>query len=284
MPPRPSDRTCIITTSSGQRSHKWNNNSTVQQRDEAARRPFARSARPADELAAVLRARDYARLRDMMRNRHAGDVAALLTELSLEDQVVVFRVLPRKDAAAVFEYLSQDAKETLLKAMAQEDVAALLNNMAPDDRTMFLEELPATATRQLLALLTPEERSVALTLLGYPESSVGRLMTPHYVAVREHWTVREVLDYVRDARPGQRNAERHLRRRRAGPADRRRSHSRVPAGAARAPCRGPDGSTVRRAEGHRRSGSGRRRVPPVRSQRAAGDRHRRHAHRHRHDR
>jgi Mg/Co/Ni transporter MgtE len=61
----------------------------------------------------------------MLRNRHAGDVAALLTALSLEDQVVVFRVLPRKDAAAVFEYLSRDAQEALLKAMAQEDVAAL---------------------------------------------------------------------------------------------------------------------------------------------------------------
>jgi magnesium transporter len=154
-------------------------------------------ARLADELAAVLRARDYARLRDMIRNRHAGELAALLTELSTEDQVVVFRVMPRKDAATVFEYLEHDAKETLLKAMAQEDVAALLNDMAPDDRTMFLEELPATATRQLLGLLTPKERSVAVTLLGYPERSIGRLMTPHYVAVREHWTVREVLDYVR---------------------------------------------------------------------------------------
>src|SRR5215204_5768132 len=70
--------------------------------------------------------------------------------------------------------------------------------MAPDDRTEFLEELPAEATRQLLALLTPTERAVALTLLGYPEKSVGRLMTPHYVAVREQWTVREVLDYVRE--------------------------------------------------------------------------------------
>ncbi len=154
-------------------------------------------ARPADELAAVLRSRDYSRLRDMVRNRHAGDVAELLTALKVEDQVVVFRVLPRKDAAAVFEYLSQDAKETLLKALAQEDVAALLNDMAPDDRTMFLEELPAAATRQLLSLLTPEERSVALTLLGYPERSVGRLMTPNYVAVREDWTVADVLNYVR---------------------------------------------------------------------------------------
>ena len=54
---------------------------------------------------------------------------------------------------------------------------------------MFLEELPASATRQLLALLTPEERSVALTLLGYPEGSIGRLMTPNYTSVREDWTI-----------------------------------------------------------------------------------------------
>ncbi len=169
---------------------------TGPQRDEALA-AIRDVARPAEELAALLRTRDYARLRDMLRNRHAGEVAALLTALSLEDQVVVFRVLPRKDAAAVFEYLSHDAKEALLKGMAQEDVAALLNNMAPDDRTLFLEELPAEATRQLLALLTPAERAVAVTLLGYPEKSVGRLMTPHYVAVREQWTVSEVLDYVR---------------------------------------------------------------------------------------
>jgi magnesium transporter len=62
---------------------------------------------------------------------------------------------------------------------------------------MFLEELPATATRELLALLTPQERAVAVTLLGYPEKSVGRLMTPDYVAVREEWTIQQVLDYVR---------------------------------------------------------------------------------------
>src|SRR5499427_3441147 len=69
--------------------------------------------------------------------------------------------------------------------------------MAPYDRTTFLEELPAEATRQLLALLTPEERAEAVRLLGYPEGSIGRLMTPHYVAVRESWTIAQVLDYVR---------------------------------------------------------------------------------------
>jgi magnesium transporter len=154
-------------------------------------------ARPADELAAAVQERNYSRLRELVRNRHANDLAEILTDLSIEDQVVVFRILPRKNAAAVFEYLSLESQETLLKAMAKEDVAALLNNMAPDDRTMFLEELPASVTRQLLSLLTPAQRSVALTLLGYPEHSVGRLMTPHYVSVYEHWTVREVLDFIR---------------------------------------------------------------------------------------
>jgi magnesium transporter len=165
-------------------------------RDEALQAIRA-AARPADELAAVLRSRDYPRLRDMVRNRPASDLGALLAELSLEDQAVVFRLLPRKDAAATFEYLEQDAREALLKTLSKEDVAALLNDMAPDDRTMFLEELPATATRELLALLTPKERAIAVTLLGYPEESVGRLMTPDYIAVREEWTIQQVLDYVR---------------------------------------------------------------------------------------
>jgi magnesium transporter len=121
----------------------------------------------------------------------------MLADLSLEDRVLVFRILPRKEAAETFAYLSPDQQNALLRAMASEEAAVLLNNMAPDDRTMFLEELPAEVTRQLLALLTPDERAVAVRLLGYPEGSIGRLMTPHYIAVREEWTIAQVLDYVR---------------------------------------------------------------------------------------
>ena len=70
--------------------------------------------------------------------------------------------------------------------------------MSPDDRTALLEELPSAAARQLIRLLTPEERRVATALLGYPEDSVGRLMTPDFIAVHEDWTVQQVLDYVRE--------------------------------------------------------------------------------------
>jgi magnesium transporter len=81
--------------------------------------------------------------------------------------------------------------------MAHEQVVAILNEMAPDDRTALLEELPSDAARKLIRFLTPEERRVATALLGYPEDSVGRLMTPDFIAVKEDWTVQEVLDYIR---------------------------------------------------------------------------------------
>src|SRR4029078_7346476 len=80
----------------------------------------------------------------------------------------------------------------------EQQVVGILDEIAPDDRTARLEELPSAAARQLIRLLTPEERRIATALLGYPEDSVGRLMTPDFIAVREDWTVQQVLDYIRE--------------------------------------------------------------------------------------
>lgn len=149
------------------------------------------------DLGEIIRRRDFIALREILKNWPAPDLANLIKTLAPEDQVIVFRILPRQLAADTFEYLELEAQEHLLKAMAQEEVAAILNEMAPDDRTVLLEELPAAATKQLLTLLTPKERAVAVSLLGYPEGSIGRLMTPDYIAVRQDWSVQFVLDYVR---------------------------------------------------------------------------------------
>jgi magnesium transporter len=149
------------------------------------------------ELERVIRARDFTALHEMLKHWSPPTTASLIETLPVEQQVVAFRLLPRDLAADVFEYLPIDAQERLLKAMATEETAKILNEMAPDDRTALLDELPAAATRQLLNLLTPQERSIAVSLLGYPERSIGRLMTPDYVRVRPDWTVEQVLDHVR---------------------------------------------------------------------------------------
>jgi magnesium transporter len=150
------------------------------------------------EIRSMIQARDFAALREVFREWPPADVAEVILDLPEDEQVIIFRVLPHALAADVFEYLDLDAQQTLLRAMAHEQVVAILNEMAPDDRTALLEELPSAAARQLIRSLTPEERRVATALLGYPEDSVGRLMTPDFIAVHEDWTVQQVLDYVRE--------------------------------------------------------------------------------------
>ncbi|HUR44503.1 MAG TPA: magnesium transporter, partial [Candidatus Saccharimonadales bacterium] len=96
-----------------------------------------------------------------------------------------------------FEYLSVEDQEKMLHALGTEQVAQILNELPPDDRTALLEELPAAATQKLLNLLSPAERQVAADLLGYPKNSIGRRMTPEFVAIQQSWTVADVLDHLR---------------------------------------------------------------------------------------
>src|SRR5216110_3752450 len=152
----------------------------------------------APEIKALIDARDFNGLRELFKEWPPADIAEVILDLPDDEQVIIFRVLPAALAADVFEYLDFDAQQKLLHAMAHEQVVAILNEMSPDDRTALLEELPSAAARQLIRLLTPEERRIAQALLGYPEDSVGRLMTPDFIAVHEDWTVQQVLDFVRE--------------------------------------------------------------------------------------
>lgn len=150
-----------------------------------------------EQLMALVHERRFNELRAVVREIEIADLAEAVLELAPEDQVIVFRILPREMAAEVFEYLEVEGQEELLKAMGDRDVAEILNNMSADDRTALLEELPAKVTRHLLNLLSPDELRVASQLLGYPEDSIGRLMTPDYIAIKPHWTVAQVLEHLR---------------------------------------------------------------------------------------
>ena len=150
------------------------------------------------EIQSLIEARNFGALRQLFMDWPPADVAEVIGDLPENERVIIFRVLPAALAADVFEYLDVDSQQALLRAMAHEQVVAILNEMSPDDRTALLEEMPSAAAREMIRLLTPEERHVAIALLGYPEGSVGRLMTPDFIAVHEDWTVQEVLDFVRE--------------------------------------------------------------------------------------
>jgi magnesium transporter len=150
------------------------------------------------EIEALIKERNLSTLKEALSDWPPNDIAELMAELEENEQAIIFRLLPHDLATDVFEYLDFDMQMTTLKAMGKEDVASILNEMAPDDRTALLEELPSAAARQLMMLLSADERKVAQNLLGYPESSIGRLMTPNYIAVKPEWNIEQALQHIRE--------------------------------------------------------------------------------------
>ena len=136
-------------------------------------------------------------LKDVISTWHAADIADLFREIDVKDCAMILRLLPQKLQSEVFSCLDSDIQEAILKSLANEHIKSIIMELEPDDRTELFEEMPPELTRKLINLLSPEEKKIALQLLGYPKDSVGRLMTPDYVALKDHWTVEKAMEHIR---------------------------------------------------------------------------------------
>lgn len=128
--------------------------------------------------------------------QNISDVADLIYENEDREAFILSRLSIHR-AASLFKILEHPTQEKIIQQLPPSKTAELLNELPPDDRTSFLEDLSNEAVRELIKTLNPEERKITLSLLGYPENSVGRLMTPDYVYVHESNTVTEVLNIIR---------------------------------------------------------------------------------------
>lgn len=149
-----------------------------------------------EQVEALLESGDRKELHEFLDHQNISDVADLIDELPDYDSQIITAMSVHR-AASVFKILDLNAQKNIIKTLPPTVTASLLNELPPDDRTDFLEELPSNAVRELIKLLDNEERKITLSLLGYPENSVGRLMTPDYVYVYENNTVHQVLDTIR---------------------------------------------------------------------------------------
>lgn len=145
----------------------------------------------------LIEGRQFGRLKEALTGMEIHDLADLLVNQETDDLTIAFRILPTDTAAEIFGYFSAEQQQWLLTGMSRQRVAELLNEMPPDDRTELLEEVPGELAQKLIAHLTGEERTIANDLLDYPLDSIGRLMTPEYVAVRKDWSIEHVLRHLR---------------------------------------------------------------------------------------
>lgn len=145
---------------------------------------------------AVIRTEDKLQIRNFLNDQNISDVVELIYEFpDYESRIIANMSVHR--AASVFKILEFPTQKRIIQTLPPNTIASLLNELPPDDRTDFLEELPSNAVRELIKLLDPEERKITLSLLGYPENSIGRLMTPDYVYVYPGNTIEEVFATIR---------------------------------------------------------------------------------------
>lgn len=148
------------------------------------------------ELEHTLEGGDPEEIGAFLDQQNISDVAELIYGAEEHDAAII-RHMSIHRASGVFKILETPTQQSIIQKLPPSKTAELLNELPPDDRTDLLANLPSSVVRELVKLLNPEERKITLSLLGYPENSVGRLMTPDYVYVYENNTVQEVFQIVR---------------------------------------------------------------------------------------
>jgi len=139
---------------------------------------------------------DKLAIADFLNDQNISDVAELIYAYPDHEAAIIANLAIHR-ASSVFKILDFAEQKRIISELPPFKTAELLNELSADDRTDFLEELPSNVVRELIKLLTPAERKTTLSLLGYPDNSLGRLMTPDYVWVYETNTVAEAIETIR---------------------------------------------------------------------------------------
>ena len=149
-------------------------------------------------LAERLETGNLYKLKHLTAKVQPEELADLINNSRHIDFLKVFQVLDAEKAIKTFENLDFKIQMDLLQSFSVDQLTSTLNQISPDDRTALFEKLPDETLQKYLSILSDEERKTANQLLLYPEDSIGRLMTPDFLSVKEDWTVQHVLDYIRE--------------------------------------------------------------------------------------
>ena len=126
------------------------------------------------------------------------DIAEGLEEIEEDSRVIkLFRMLPKDISSDVFSYMNSDQQLLIAQSASNAELKALVDDMFLDDTVDFLEEMPANVVKKVLQNADENTRKLINQFLNYPENSAGSLMTIEYVDLRDYFTVRKAMDYIR---------------------------------------------------------------------------------------
>ena len=135
---------------------------------------------------------------DLVEPLHPADVADLFELLDADERPALAKAISDLMSGEVFAELNDHVRELLVESLPAGAVADIAEQLDTDDAVAMLEDLDEDDQQAVLAEMEPEDRAAIETALSYPEESAGRLMSRDFVAVPEHMTVGDLIDFLRE--------------------------------------------------------------------------------------
>ena len=145
----------------------------------------------------AVEARDDEAARALVEPLHPADIADLFELTPHEDRAALARAVADLLDGDVFAEMNDYVREDLIDALEPHEVADIAAELDTDDAVAIIEDMEPEDQREVLRAMEPDDRAAIEEALSYPEESAGRLLQRELIAVPEHWTVGDVLDYMR---------------------------------------------------------------------------------------
>lgn len=146
----------------------------------------------------ALAARDKGAVYDLVEPLHAADIADLIELLEPRERAQLASTISDLMTSDVIAELNDYVREDLMDTLSAQAVAVIAEQLDTDDAVQLIEDLDEDDQRAVMAELEPETRAAVSSALAYPEETAGRLMSRHFVAVPEHMSVGDLIDYLRE--------------------------------------------------------------------------------------
>lgn len=145
----------------------------------------------------LLKSKKYADLRHLLAEAKPADIAEFLKELSNDELILAFRILPKDNAADTFVEMESEEQETLIRSFSDSELKAVVDDLFVDDTVDILEEMPANVVKRILRFTDSETRRSINEILKYPEDSAGSIMTTEYVRFKKNMNVSQAIAHIR---------------------------------------------------------------------------------------
>ena len=150
-----------------------------------------------DELIELIEYKAINKLRKFLENVNSADFPSIFEEITEEQIIMVFRLLPKTKAAEVFVELEPSAQENLINYLTDSEIKNVMNELYMDDAVDLIEEMPANVVKRILANTKPQNRKIINELLKYPDETAGSLMTTEFIDFKENMTIEKAFEFIK---------------------------------------------------------------------------------------